>query len=433
MKFDMSVYEKVDLDPQTPYSNIATIDLEFEKLVASAPDKDKPVYNWVYYKPSYSSGLVRKLIKKFDIGGDKTILDPFCGIGTTALVCKDSGIASWNSDISPYCVFISTIKTNDYDIAALQDVKDKLQAIDYQKPRDLPPTYYLNKCYTVEELSAIIFYWNLFGEIEDRACADFFKFAVLSIMDQYTFARKDGGFLRFKPPGKKSPIHDFKRDLFRKIGGMISDLSRENDLRSFLDKKPNVIQKKEIKIIQSDSRKLDFPDAACDCIITSPPYLNRYDYTRMYALELEMLLLDDEKVKRLRKGTLKSHTESEGYPLIDFDQLGMLKKVMTEIPNKRLTNAQIPRMIHGYFSDLHWCLKEYRRVLRRGSKVAMVVGNCRFSGINVETDKMICELGEGLGFTPEEIIITKLRGSSAQQVSGYGEIQLRESIVILSK
>jgi DNA modification methylase len=31
------------------------------------------------------------------------------------------------------------------------------------------------------------------------------------------------------------------------------------------------------------------PDTQYDAIITSPPYCNRYDYTRTYALELALL------------------------------------------------------------------------------------------------------------------------------------------------
>ena len=41
-----------------------------------------------------------------------------------------------------------------------------------------------------------------------------------------------------------------------------------------------------------------------DFIITSPPYCNRYDYTRTYALELVYLGCDSEKIRSLRQELL---------------------------------------------------------------------------------------------------------------------------------
>jgi DNA modification methylase len=38
-----------------------------------------------------------------------------------------------------------------------------------------------------------------------------------------------------------------------------------------------------------------------DCIITSPPYCNRYDYTRTYALELALLGVDEKALSALRQ------------------------------------------------------------------------------------------------------------------------------------
>ena len=90
-------------------------------------------------------------------------------------------------------------------------------------------------------------------------------------------------------------------------------------------------------------------------------------------------------------------------------------------------------MIKGYFSDLQYCLKEYYRLLRDEGSIALVVGNSRFSGIHIEVDAILGEIGESLNFDVKEIIVAKLRGSSPQQITNYGEIPLRESILILKK
>ena len=49
-----------------------------------------------------------------------------------------------------------------------------------------------------------------------------------------------------------------------------------------------------------------------DGLITSPPYCNRYDYTRTYALELAMLGVNEEELKHLRQSMLSCTVENRG-------------------------------------------------------------------------------------------------------------------------
>src|SRR5271157_4330657 len=104
------------INPNLKYAEIVVPVLDLDKHVASSPDKNTPIYNWVYYKPSFSSGLVFWLLDRFGGKLGDVVLDPFCGIGTTAVACKERGITSWNSDISPYCLFVTRVKTGDYDV-----------------------------------------------------------------------------------------------------------------------------------------------------------------------------------------------------------------------------------------------------------------------------------------------------------------------------
>jgi site-specific DNA-methyltransferase (cytosine-N4-specific) len=48
----------------------------------------------------------------------------------------------------------------------------------------------------------------------------------------------------------------------------------------------------------------EIPSKTINIIITSPPYCNRYDYTRTYALELAFLGINDSGIKQLRQELL---------------------------------------------------------------------------------------------------------------------------------
>jgi hypothetical protein len=87
-------------------------------------------------------------------------------------------------------------------------------------------------------------------------------------------------------------------------------------------------------------------------IITSPPYANRYDYTRTYSLELCFHFVNNfEELKAIRFGILRSHIESK----IKRDEAPpnpVIREVVEALARKKLNNPKIPSMITTYFIDM---------------------------------------------------------------------------------
>ena len=55
----------------------------------------------------------------------------------------------------------------------------------------------------------------------------------------------------------------------------------------------------------------DIPSSSFDMVITSPPYANRYDYTRTYALELAWMGYDQKGFSSLRQQMLSATVENK--------------------------------------------------------------------------------------------------------------------------
>lgn len=53
--------------------------------------------------------------------------------------------------------------------------------------------------------------------------------------------------------------------------------------------------------------------------MTSPPYCNRYDYTRTYALELALLGTDEQELVRLRQEMLSCTVENRAKDLLSLN------------------------------------------------------------------------------------------------------------------
>jgi hypothetical protein len=87
-------------------------------------------------------------------------------------------------------------------------------------------------------------------------------------------------------------------------------------------------------------------------------------------------------------------------------------------------------MLRGYFIDTYLCLREMRRIIRKGGHIAWVVGNAQYQGIAVPVDELVADAGEQAGLSCTQIIAVRYRGNSAQQMGRFGRNPSRESVVV---
>jgi DNA modification methylase len=186
-----------------------------------------------------------------------------------------------------------------------------------------------------------------------------------------------------------------------------------------------------------------------DCLITSPPYCNRYDYTRTYALELALLGVDEDGLAKLRQEMLSCTVENRAKDLITLnpawkaaikaaDNHELLQAILSYLEWLKsldlLNNNGIARMVRGYFYEMACIIAESARVLKPGSLLIMVNDNVRYAGASISVDIILTELAEQLGFTGEQILVLPNgKGNSSQQMGAHGREQLRKCVYIWRK
>lgn len=79
--------------------------------------EDRPFHDWYRFVLSYPPHLVRHYLRDFDLSADRTVLDPFCGTGTTLVEAKRCGVPSIGLEANPFAQFASAVKT-DWEIDA---------------------------------------------------------------------------------------------------------------------------------------------------------------------------------------------------------------------------------------------------------------------------------------------------------------------------
>lgn len=411
--------------------NRGTKDLKgLRLLVTPHQNKNLPIYRWYHFNHSFSRDLVWYLIDKFNLDSQSTVLDPFCGSGTTLLATKEKGISAIGIDILPLSVFISNAKLQKYNV---KKIKNKIKELseflnDHNHKRStflIPEIGILHKVFDQETLFNIFAVKNWVQRIESENFRYFFLTALLSVVEKVALAKKDGGFLRMVP-NKEMPR--LKEVLFGKTNEMLADLECSESLN----------QQNNIKseALSGDARQICFPMESFDAVITSPPYLNRHDYTRVYILELAIgFLKSEDEIKELRYKTLRSHVEARrNFPEDkNYEEPIELKNIIEKLKRKELPNTQVIPMIGSYFKDMYLVLKEVVRVIRQGSVVAFVIGDVRYGGILIPVGEILTEIGDSLGLVHQETLIARIRGNSPQQMSKFGRMPAKESIVIWRK
>jgi tRNA G10 N-methylase Trm11 len=393
--------------------------------VTPKPLAGKPIHRWYVFPHSFTSELVHALIDDWGLTSKDHILDPFAGAGTTLLAAKERGIPATGYDLSPLAVLAARVKVANYKAARLEDLWSRLH-------RAIQPARWNGAAKDYPELVRNALPGKLLGAFDalDRSIAglgasraerDFFRLALLATMPAYSRAVAEGGWLRWVD--RRKNISTLMPDLTEKVELMLQDLEKGPARRGA-----------SWHVRQGDARSL--PDAAFTytAVITSPPYPNRHDYTRVFGVELMFGFLDWEQTRQLRYQSFHSHPEARPVrpEANGYVQPRRLARAVAQIRRKE-KDARVKEMIEGYFLDLYLVLREVHRVCKRGARVAFVVGNAQYRGVPLAVDEFTAQLGEQAGLKCEKLLVARYRGNSAQQMGRYGRNPSRESVVVFRK
>src|SRR5437868_3291921 len=74
--------------------------------------EDRAAHGWYRFVLSYPPHLVREYVRRFSVQPGQTVLDPFCGTGTTLVECKKLGIGSVGIEANPIAHFATSVKVD---------------------------------------------------------------------------------------------------------------------------------------------------------------------------------------------------------------------------------------------------------------------------------------------------------------------------------
>ena len=426
------------------------------QMVSNQANKARPVYRWYRYKEAFSADLVAYLLDRYGITSGR-LLDPFAGSGTALFAAGERGLDA--DGIELLAIGQQIVETKQLlqtftsgDFAALAAWVSRCPWETRGETVPLPTLRITGGAYPPETLAAIERYQAAW-QTESAGVQQVLRFALLCVLETMSYTRKDGQYLRWDyrsgrrqgaRPFNKGAILPFGEAIRAKIAEIIEDTRPQPaPLFAALAPPPGAL-----RLLAGSCLDIlpTLETAAYDGIITSPPYCNRYDYTRTYALELALLGTTESELVSLRQQMLSCTVENRAKDLRQMnpswdtalrlaENQPLLQKIIAYLHAEKargtLNNAGIPRMVTGYFYEMACVLAECSRLLKPGAYCFVVNDNVRYNGASISVDLILADLAENLGFTVESILVLPGgKGNSSQQMGLHGREALRKCVYV---
>lgn len=283
--------------------------------------------NLFKWNGQFSPQFIEAILESYANEND-TVLDPFSGSGTVLHEASKLNLHAIGCDINPSAFKISNL----YSLCNLEPFERKLV---------------IEKFY-VHFLSAL--------EKFDQDLSDYPHSIIknFSLNCEYVHVLNEGFIIL----SDKKALNKTKNEL----------ISLLNDFVKVIHDLP--YSKKKIKCFQADCRKLPISDSCVDLVVTSPPYINVFNYHQQY----------------------RKNAEALGFNILNIakSEIGSNRKFR---PNRFMTVFQ-------YIFDISKCLEEISRVSKDNARIVFIVGKVsNILNTKINNGEIVKEIALKMGFS----------------------------------
>lgn len=389
-----------------------------EKLPTNLTTNRHPIHKWFNFIAGFSPEFVTKCIREANLKADEILVDPFAGLSTTLVQANLEGVSSVGFEVHPFFYDISLAKL--FPPTHQQQIKNIHTLCQSVEP-------YNKELRNIWTQSATTFLLKLIPESELRLLASallaenqilldgrpLYRLILSRVLELTAGSQTDGIYKAPTTPKKSTSYHNALKKVCNEIMDDIAYLDNSFKPRSRL---------------HSISSETMFPleDESCSLCITSPPYLNNFDFAEMTRMELYFWRYAGswseitERVRRRlivntttaptdlkRNHNLFAESLSESFQA----EIQPLVEALKQQKQVRAGKKDYYLLVYPYFAQMQSVFRELRRVLRPQSSFHLVVADAALYGVHIQTDKLLANLMQENGFHVIKIETLRNRGS----------------------
>lgn len=327
------------------------------------------------------------------------ILDPFMGSGTTAVEATNLNCRIYGTEMDPFARLIAEVSVAKFSSKEQEEILENYNEIvnnwKNQRPikkyyPDLKNVEYWFDDSTFKDLLKLKSY--IYENITNEKYLKFFKIAFADCIKPSSKMERQSTkpYISSKYEKKIKPVDESFEYSFKAHLNALSQInSNSNNLQ-------------EINWVGFDATNFNTIDNKIHLAITSPPYLNAFDYTQIIKIEsswVGTLVNSDIEQLRLKQVGHQKRREQEITKIVSeiFDPYF---KKLVENPKKssKTSNINIAKNCLAYFNDIHKNLHSVKKSLIEQGEYHMIIGDNVINGIEIPTHKIIAEIAEKIGF-----------------------------------
>ncbi|MDE0092142.1 MAG: DNA methyltransferase [Oligoflexia bacterium] len=373
-------FKQIDRDPSWAF---------FEK---TRKDTAYISHGYHRYPAKFIPQVVSRLIKKYSKEGD-WVVDPFGGCGTTLIESKVMRRHSIGVDINPVAVLITKAKKTAIQPEILNEeflkLKEKISSFDENNKLKTPRHERIDYWFKKDEKKKLSFLFSEISKIENAEIKNFFYCGFSNVLKNCSiWLQKSNKPTRDFHKTPAEPFMAFIRQINTMLRGNI-------DFYYLLRKDDNFYTSCEVYC--ADARKIPVKSNSVTLVVASPPYVTSYEYADLHQLTaLWFEYMKDLNSFRKKFIGTAYHDKKDGN----------VNSQIAEHIQKKLVDKDKKTAIEvsTYFSEMNQVFQEMKRILKKGGRICLVIGNTSLKSVDVLNAEVFAEQLQNLGFKKDHII-----------------------------
>ncbi|MFD7715431.1 DNA methyltransferase [Streptomyces sp. NPDC059814] len=410
--------------------------------------KTEPFDRWFRYPAGFASDYVTSLLAHLELPKGSTVIDPFAGSAVTGTAARRAGHSFYGVEAHPSIAELGQLKLNSapqHSRPLSETAKDLVIAAESlavsSTSRLNQESDLVRRCFTEPVLTRLASLRDLIKAGAAEEWHLYAKWALLGTLRDVSSARVGWPYQR--PGSERKPTHaDPMIRFLQRVSWMEEDLKQACEFASDLN----------FKVVNGDSRSqiswAEIDAGGAQGCVSSPPYLNNFDYAD--ATRLELYFWGDvsswaEMCASVRAEMLTATTQqsSVGAALSARSKLsnyGTVFKSIEEIVEKltaeraaRRRGKEYDRVIPDYFLAIAQVLEQLAMTMKPGAPAIWLVGDSAPYGVYIDTPRIISDLAQELGFSSEKDVVLRRRGQRWASNTTRHDVELSERMIVFRR